>query len=118
MDPQSKRQAPLVRPPEAETGLKPDSEMGTVLFDGPGVRVVRLDDGTECGDEPWVAVERRTGANTWETVPVLKRGQDGLNAVVYALGRAVADLVARREDTRSREPLPHREDTKTEGATP
>ena len=84
-----------------------------MLFEDQTVRVVRLNDGTECGDAPWVAVERRSrprrgrtgGATLWgETVPVVSAGQDGLNAVVYALGRAVADLLAEREDARSPEP--------------
>ena len=78
-------------------GLNPPPEMDTVLFEDPEVRVVRLDDGTECGDDPWLAVERRTGRRTgddpWETVPVVSAGRDGLNAVVYALGRAVAERV-------------------------
>ena len=92
-----------------------------MLFEDQTVRVVRLNDGTECGDAPWVAVERRSGprsrprrgrtggATPWgETVPVVSAGQDGLNAVVYALGRAVADLMvgrlAERVETRSPEP--------------
>ena len=113
----SKAQQPAAGPfgpaPAPGNGLKPAPERGTVLFEDQTVRVVRLNDGTECGDAPWVAVERRSGprsrprrgrtggATPWgETVPVVSAGQDGLNAVVYALGRAVADLV----ETRSPEP--------------
>ena len=88
--------------------MKPAPERGTVLFEDPTVRVVRRSDGTECGDAPWMAVEAplrppRTGAT------VLQRGQDSLNAVVYALGRAVAERVAEPVETRKPKP---------EGATP
>ena len=110
---QRKQSRPPARPDPGTggNGLKPAPERGTVLFEDPTVRVVRRHDGTECGDAPWVAVERRrgrrTGTTTWETIPVLQPGQDGLNAVVYALGRAVADLTERlAEPVETRKPAP------------
>ena len=58
----SKAQQPAAGPfgPAPGNGLKPAPERGTVLFEDQTVRVVRLNDGTECGDAPWVAVERRS----------------------------------------------------------